>query len=66
MAVAGDADKAAIVAAVLLFRVLTYGIQIPVGAFTYLIWQRKRGWRQEPREPAGGAVEPVGGSPVAD
>ena len=34
-----------IVAAVLLFRALTYGIQIPLGGFTYLIWRAKRDWR---------------------
>lgn len=41
----GD-EKAAIVAAVLLFRVLTYGIQIPIGAFTYIIWRVKSDWRR--------------------
>jgi putative heme transporter len=33
-----------IVAAVLIFRVLTYGIQIPLGGITYLIWRAKRSW----------------------
>jgi len=33
-----------IVAAVLIFRALTYGIQIPLGGFTYLIWRAKRSW----------------------
>ena len=31
---------------VLLFRVLTYGIQIPIGGVTYLIWKEKRSWRR--------------------
>ena len=34
-------------AAVLIFRALTYGIQIPLGAFTYLIWRGKKDWRQD-------------------
>ena len=33
-----------IVAAVLIFRVLTYGIQIPLGGITYLIWRAKKSW----------------------
>ena len=37
-------QQAQIVAAVLIFRVLTYGIQIPLGGFTYLIWRAKKSW----------------------
>lgn len=44
-AAAPDAERAAVVGAVLMFRALTYGIQIPLGAFTYLIWRGKRDWR---------------------
>jgi hypothetical protein len=33
-------------AAALLFRLLTYGLQIPLGGFTYLIWQRNTSWRR--------------------
>jgi putative heme transporter len=43
-----DVFKAQITAATLLFRLLTYGIQIPLGAFTYVIWQRKKDWRRPP------------------
>ena len=32
-------------AAVLLFRFLTYFLQIPLGGLTYLVWRRKTGWR---------------------
>jgi putative heme transporter len=39
-------EEAAIVAAVLLFRALTYGIQIPIGAATYLVWRAKTDWRR--------------------
>ena len=53
VAFAGEADRAAIVAAVLLFRVLTYGIQIPLGGFTYVIWRGRSSWR---RQPAGDAA----------
>jgi putative heme transporter len=41
-----SAEKAQIVAAVLLFRALTYGIQIPIGGFTYIIWRVKKDWRR--------------------
>jgi uncharacterized protein (TIRG00374 family) len=45
--------KPQVVAAVLVFRALTYGLQIPLGGFTYLIWRAKRNWRkQPPPEPA--------------
>jgi uncharacterized protein (TIRG00374 family) len=39
-----------VVAAVLLFRVFTYFVQIPLGAITYPIWQRtKDSWRRTDR-----------------
>jgi putative heme transporter len=41
-----DSLKPEVVAAVLLFRLLTYGVQIPIGGFTYLIWRAKRDWRK--------------------
>jgi uncharacterized protein (TIRG00374 family) len=41
-----NTEKAEIVAAVLLFRALTYGIQIPIGGFTYIIWRVKSDWRR--------------------
>lgn len=40
-------QKPEVVAAVLLFRVLTYVVQIPIGGFTYLIWRAKKDWRRE-------------------
>lgn len=45
--VAAGGDKPAVVAAVLLFRTLTFGIQIPIGGFTYLIWRTNKGWRRQ-------------------
>jgi uncharacterized protein (TIRG00374 family) len=55
-----DLFRAQIAAAVLLFRALTYGVQIPLGGLTYLIWQRKRSWRTDAphEEPAPVAVPP--------
>jgi putative heme transporter len=55
-ALAND-EKAAIVAAVLIFRVLTYGIQIPIGGFTYLIWRAKRNWMRDTPPPGSIAGE---------
>ena len=46
--VAAGGNEPQVVAAVLLFRVLTYGVQIPLGGFTYLIWRGKRSWRLAP------------------
>jgi putative heme transporter len=40
--------KPEIVAAVLLFRLLTFGIQVPLGGITYVVWRRKAAWRKEP------------------
>jgi putative heme transporter len=44
--VAAGGAQADVVAGVLLFRVLTFGIQIPIGGVTYLIWREKRSWRR--------------------
>jgi putative heme transporter len=52
-----EGEHAAIVAGVLIFRVLTYGIQIPVGAFTYFIWRRKRSWMRDTPPPGSIAGE---------
>jgi uncharacterized membrane protein YbhN (UPF0104 family) len=45
LVLAGGAH-ARVVAAVLVFRALTYGIQIPLGAITYVVWQRMKKWRK--------------------
>jgi uncharacterized membrane protein YbhN (UPF0104 family) len=42
----GNQIRAQAVAAALLFRLLTYGLQIPLGGFTYIIWQRNKSWRK--------------------
>jgi putative heme transporter len=41
----GSSDDAAVVAAVLMFRLLTYVLPIFLGGCTYIVWQRKRSWR---------------------
>lgn len=45
------AEKAQIIAAILIFRVLTYGIQIPIGGVTYFIWRAKTSWRRDTPPP---------------
>lgn len=54
-----------VVAAVLVFRFLTFFAQIPIGGLTYLIWLRNKRWRRPPgsrQEHAEGA-EPPGDAP---
>jgi uncharacterized protein (TIRG00374 family) len=46
-----SAESANIIAAVLIFRVLTYGIQIPLGGVTYFIWRAKTSWRRDTPPP---------------
>jgi uncharacterized protein (TIRG00374 family) len=52
-----SAEKAQIVAAVLIFRVLTYGIQIPIGALTYGYWRWKKSWMRDTPPPGSIAAE---------
>jgi uncharacterized protein (TIRG00374 family) len=55
--------RAQVAAAVLVFRLLTYGIQIPIGGVTYLIWRANTSWRKEPpheTEDAVGAAAAAG------
>ena len=52
-----DVFKTQVTAAALLFRTLTYGVQIPLGGLTYLIWQHKKSWRKpQPEHPQPPAV----------
>jgi uncharacterized membrane protein YbhN (UPF0104 family) len=46
--VSPDVFRAQVAAAVLVFRLLTYGVQIPLGGFTYVIWRTNKSWRREP------------------
>jgi putative heme transporter len=52
----GGGVRAAAVAATLLFRLLTYGLEIPLGGVTYLIWRRNKRWRAVPPTTAPAAV----------
>jgi putative heme transporter len=45
---AAGGPRAAVAAAVLIFRALTYVLPIPIGLGTYVFWQRNRSWRREP------------------
>ena len=41
----GTAEDGQVVAAVLMFRLLTYVLPILIGGMTYVVWRRKRSWR---------------------
>jgi uncharacterized membrane protein YbhN (UPF0104 family) len=45
---AAGGDRPAVAAAVLVFRVLTYVLPIPLGVLTYVFWQRNHSWRRAP------------------
>jgi putative heme transporter len=50
--VSPEVFRAQVAAAVLVFRTLTYALQIPLGGLTYLIWRSKSSWRKPvPVEP---------------
>ena len=42
--VLAGAPRAQVVAAVLVFRFLTYFVQIPIGGLTYVVWRRRHSW----------------------
>jgi uncharacterized protein (TIRG00374 family) len=41
----GASTRAQVVAAILVFRAITYALPIPLGAVCYVIWRRNRSWR---------------------
>jgi uncharacterized protein (TIRG00374 family) len=43
-----DTTRAQIVAAILVFRFITYFLPIPFGTASYLIWRRNTSWRRSP------------------
>jgi uncharacterized membrane protein YbhN (UPF0104 family) len=45
---AAGGPRAAVAAAVLIFRALTFVLPIPIGLGTYVFWRRNRSWRREP------------------
>lgn len=52
-------DDAQVVAAVLLYRLLTYVLPILLGALTYIYWRRNRSWRDS-APPLEAAMAPSG------
>jgi putative heme transporter len=44
--VPAEVFHAQVTAGVLVFRALTYGIQIPIGGITYIIWKTNKRWRK--------------------
>ena len=47
-----EATRTQVVAAILVFRAITYALPIPLGAATYVIWRRNRSWRMSQEERA--------------
>jgi uncharacterized membrane protein YbhN (UPF0104 family) len=45
---AAGGPRAAVAAAVLIFRALTYVLPIPLGVAAYVFWRRNRSWRRPP------------------
>jgi len=41
-----DSDQTAILAAVILYRLATFLVPIPIGLVTYLYWRRSTKWRR--------------------
>jgi uncharacterized membrane protein YbhN (UPF0104 family) len=56
--------KTQVVAAVLLFRTLTYGAQIPLGVITYVVWRSKSSWLKPARRAPVAAAVLAGLEPV--
>jgi uncharacterized protein (TIRG00374 family) len=54
-------DNAEVVAAVLIFRALTYLVPIPLGLLTYLFWRRNSSWRDS-APPLNPTLAPAGSS----
>jgi uncharacterized membrane protein YbhN (UPF0104 family) len=50
---AAGGDKAQVVAAVLVYRALTYVLPIPIGAACYVAWPRITRWKRESEPSAG-------------
>jgi uncharacterized protein (TIRG00374 family) len=47
LVVAGG-EESLVVAAVLIYRALSYLLQVPLGLVAYAIWRSKRSWRTAP------------------
>ncbi|MFN8168620.1 MAG: YbhN family protein [Candidatus Nanopelagicales bacterium] len=55
-----SADQPAVLAAVVLYRIATFLVPIPIGLVTYLYWRRSTSWRRPAgsRGPSAGAAAP--------
>jgi uncharacterized protein (TIRG00374 family) len=53
--VAAGGNREEVVAAVLIYRFLTYVLPIPLGVLSYAFWRRNKSWRRDP-QPAPPAV----------
>lgn len=55
-----ESDQAAVLAAVLLYRIATFLVPIPIGLATYLYWRRSTAWRRsvDSRGPSAVGVSP--------
>jgi len=53
--VAAGGNREEVVAAVLVYRFLTYVVPIPLGVLSYIFWRRNKSWRRDP-QPAQTAV----------
>lgn len=50
--VAAGGDEPAVVAAVLVYRVLTYLVPVPLGLISYALWRLNKSWRKAPQPSA--------------
>lgn len=41
-------EESLVVAAVLIYRALSYLLQVPMGLIAYIMWRSKKSWREEP------------------
>ncbi len=59
-----DSDQAAVLGAVLLYRIATFLVPIPIGLVTYLYWRRSTAWRRPPNSRGPSALK-AGDEPAA-
>ncbi len=54
-----ESDQAAVLAAVVLYRIATFLVPIPIGLCTYLYWRKSTAWRRPLDSKRVTPVEPV-------
>ena len=60
--VAAGGNREQVVAAVLVYRALTYVLPIPIGAACYLAWPRLKRWKREPQPSTGPVAATTAGA----